>query len=693
MSLTTAYQRWMHSMHVDAFFEYLSENPHPYWTDIPLDLNPISEGGRDGVAAEDDMALRSLLPHIRPRRGRKRPEDESLSRSSSQKPRMEPGSDRPNAGGPGVEQLDIWTGQPAARSGGYLYAPDHFTRMSIGLGNPGAWAGDNFTQAPMSATPYSAVTPATANALWSGQSGEPQSAITPPKPKTNRRHGAKVVSSAWRSGGPGGSGKTRGRPPLNRQNTSTSQTQSEAPPATSPFSAFPAAQSDSPSTTFRQPSQQHHTSPHVMDASLAHPMMTPGLAMPGTTMTSAAQHGLGMQQQEGYDLSGQQQNQVQTRNLRMTRSRLSLQVPERIGADVRLGTPHGQQAAPLVMVNGTMTTPGEQASIIAHQHQGVGAGMTGSDVHMMGAFGTAAAQSMYHMQFQQGQHQQSQHPHLHTSQNTAPLYSPTTTRTHQTHQAQHQHSPRQNLFQHPTPGSVSAAGSTLSTSAVSTMNPAADHQDGAHPADPMDRTNVDALESLLAYELLGADWRDAQGSAAPGGGVDEATALAQEIIEGARREAKSAQAFLMNLSALVGTTWLRQGGERTRVYRMGDIPGEGRERGRGVYEIHWSLQLGDVRSSFSLREEVGGDRRTRGREGSRLGERDGDEEDAEGEYDDASEVVGVEGEGGDGERWRQRYHGLLDVVQEQRAEMSHLRRGVLDLCRPRTRTGHDDAQD
>lgn len=745
-TLTTAYQRWMHSMHVDAFFEYLLENPHPYWTDIPSNPNPVSEGGRDGVAAEDDMALRSLLPQIRPRRGRKRPDDESLSRSPSQKTRMEQGNDLPNTGGPGVEQLDMWAGQPEARSGGYLFAQDHFARMNVGMGSSGSWAGDAFPQTPMSAHPYSEVTPATANAFWSDQPGDSQSVLTTPKPKANRRHGAKVVSSAWRSGGPGGSGKTRGRPPLNRQNTSTSQTQSEAPPAASPFSAFPVGQSVSPPTPFRQTPQQLHNSPHMMNTSLAHPMMALGSAMPGTTMGTAVQQGLGMQQQEGYDLSGQQHDAAQTRDLRMTRSRLSLQVPERIGADIRLATPQGQQATPVVMVNGTMTNAGDQASIMAQHHQGIGAGLAGTGMHMMDSFETVAAQSMYNLQFQQqGQHQQTHHPHQqvvdtlsHASRDTASIYSPsttTTTTTHQTHHPPHQHSPPQALFQqhHPTPSSISAAGSTLSTGAVSfTTDPTTAHHPavggGAHRDDAADRTNADALESLLAYELLGADWRDARGRpAGAGAGVDEATALARAVIEGARREARSAQAFLMNLAALAGTTWLRQEGERTRVYRMGDSGGEEGERegepvgaaaargsgsgsGRGVYEIHFSLQLGDVRSSFSLREEVvgGGERWTgsgrrgdmgRGvRTGSRRGdgEREEGEEDAEGEYDDDDDDAG-EGEGEDedegGEGWRQRYLGLLDVMQQQRAEMSHLRRGVLDLCRPRSRTGHDDAQD
>ncbi|KAJ4374393.1 hypothetical protein N0V85_009066 [Neurospora sp. IMI 360204] len=73
-------KRWMHSMHIDSFFEYLVGREHEYWVDIPSLAIPLSEIERDGVRAEDDMALRALLPHIRPRRGRRKPgEDDAQS--------------------------------------------------------------------------------------------------------------------------------------------------------------------------------------------------------------------------------------------------------------------------------------------------------------------------------------------------------------------------------------------------------------------------------------------------------------------------------------------------------------------------------------------------------------------------------------------------------------------------------------
>lgn len=650
-------------MHVDAFFEYLLGNPHPYWTEIPLNPNPVSDGGRDGVAAEDDMALRSLLPHIRPRRGRKRPDDDSDSRSPSQKPRMVLGSDQnnPNVTGPGVDQqqLDLWAGaQPDARSSTYLFAQDQFTRMNMNLATPGPWTGDSFAQTPMTANPYSAVTPATAGAYWSNQPGEAKSSLSPMRLKTNRRHGAKVVSSAWRSGGPGGSGKTRGRPPLNRQaSQSQSQSQGEAAGAgASSFSAFPAVQSASPPSAFKHPSL--HPSPQMIDTTLQqHPMMTLGISNSAAPMTPApnSQSRMGSMQQ-GYDVTGQATAETQSRDLRQTRSQLSLQVPERTGAEVRLATPPGQQVPSLVM-NGTVTTAGDQASIMAHHqhHQSMNASMAGSDIHMMNPFALGAAQSMYSMQY----HEQQQPPPLpppdppriqhmpQASVDTASLYSTATTSTHHTTATD----------QGPMPARLAE-----SASADTARRPASN------------RTNLEALEALLTCELLGAEWVDAQGGRIATCGVDEAGAVAQEVLERVRREAGSAQGLLMNIAAIAGVMTCLKADGRARVQRMGVVEG-----GREVYDVYWELQLGNLRSGFSLREVVARDGWVR---------RNGEEQrrdDAEGDDGDDGDDGADDEEGEEhAEMWRKRYHGLLGVVQEQTAELSEFRQGMIDLCRPRS---------
>ena len=82
------------------------------------------------------------------------------------------------------------------------------------LGGVGAGWPNDVSQTPLTAYPHSAITPSTRNAFWAD---EPRSAITPNKNKSaSRRHEAKALSSAWRSGASGGTGKTRGGPPLKK---------------------------------------------------------------------------------------------------------------------------------------------------------------------------------------------------------------------------------------------------------------------------------------------------------------------------------------------------------------------------------------------------------------------------------------------------------------------------------------------
>lgn len=668
-------KRWMHSMHVDAFFEYLLNNPHPYWTEIPLDPNPVSEGGRDGVAAEDDMALRSLLPHIRPRRGRKRPDDDSVSRSPSQKPKMEPGSDQINPinTGPIVEQhqLDLWTDvQPDARSGTYLFTHDHFNHVNMGLEPPGPPTNEDFTPTPMTAQPFHTVTPGTAGDYWPEHPGNSRSSTTPTKPKTSRRHGAKAVSSAWRSGGSGGSGKTRGRPPLKRQ---TSQTNSQGEVATPSFPSFPSAsvQSASPPTAFVHASLHH--SPQVVDAALQQDsMVMPAMDNLAPTMTPAhhPQHRTGGIQQ-GYRMPGERNTETHSRRLKQMRSGLSLQVPETRGAEVRLATPQGQQQVPAVVVNGEMTAAEEQASIMVHpphHHQSFHIGTTGPDMHMMDPFSSGAAQDMYSILYQQETQQHHKHQHYHppqiqhvpqTSQDNDPLYAITTTSTHcmtSTHQPASLTATTTTRFHHPTPASLAESTS-------------ADIRPADVPSRDMgNRTNLDSLEALLTYELLGAEWTDVQGDQIATCGIDEAGAVAREVVENARRVAGSAQGFLMNVAAIAGVRWLRKPDARVQVQRMGMLEGE-----REVYDIHWELQLGDVRSGFSLREVVAREWWVRQKEHDEGGAESEDEA-VEGEENEDTSM-----------RWRRKYRRLLGVVQDQNDELSGFRQSVVDLCRPRSK--------
>ncbi|KAI1780271.1 ARS binding protein 2-domain-containing protein [Hypoxylon cercidicola] len=313
-------KRWMHSMHINAFFDYLTDNPHPYWTQIPTDPNPVCEDGRDGVAAEDDMALRALLPHIRPRRGRKRPEEDGLSKSPSQRPRL----DSPGFGGEArmsrPDSLDPWTAHPDGRSA-FIFPPvDPRSSVLPETNSAYPWSNDA-SREPMSAYPQSAMTPSTRGAFW-GDPAEPRSAISPSKAKSlGRRHGAKVVSSAWRSGGVLTSGRPRGRPPASRGNET-------------PLTPIPDERREFPPTPLQENTPQSTTAPTPMLPPDPVPKPPGPTSAPTSTPTSAA-------------------------GSRPPRpGRLSLQVPERAGGPVRLATP----PPPIVMVNGKDTANGNGPS-------------------------------------------------------------------------------------------------------------------------------------------------------------------------------------------------------------------------------------------------------------------------------------------------------------------------------------------
>ncbi|KAL0941050.1 ARS binding protein 2 [Colletotrichum truncatum] len=299
-------KRWMHSMHVDAFFEYLMDHPHPYWTEIPTDPTPVCETGRDGVLAEDDMALRALLPEIRPRRGRKRPDEDDLAKSPLQRARL----DSPSTGdGYRGDSLGPWSAHVDGRS---TYGGSDTLKQGATTASTSGWLpAPDPTQTPLSAYPQgsmSAITPSTnRTAFWADS--EPKSAVTPLRSKaSHRRHGAKVVSSAWRSSALGASGRARGRPPLNKTNTD------------GPFVAFPVEGSAcNPS-----PESKSIQTPITPEASITQ----------STPPAVAPDH--------------------QPPLPRPAKPSISLQVPERHGGSVRLATP----PPPVVIVNGNITDAG-----------------------------------------------------------------------------------------------------------------------------------------------------------------------------------------------------------------------------------------------------------------------------------------------------------------------------------------------
>ncbi|KUJ08539.1 uncharacterized protein LY89DRAFT_788903 [Mollisia scopiformis] len=311
-------KRWMHAMHVDAFFEYLLNKPHVYWTQIPSMNDPSSEFGRDGVAAEEDLALRALLPETRPKRGRRKAEDRDESetgKSPSQRPRLDsptlsedfimartsliadnttPATAHPDFQQSFGDRMMPWSADTrGAMAPAFRWPPSSDT-----------------LQTPLSAYPQSAITPSNRGHMWND---EPRSAITPQKGR-RRRHGP-AVSSAWPSSGNASSSKLRGRPPSNRSVTD------------GPFSTFPVNPSLKEGPTINLRDSSTVATPIVSDADTNHffPPNVPA-APPNPPLQTGRPSGL------------------------------QLQVPQRQGGTVRLATP----PPPVVLVNGQGDTEMQQ---------------------------------------------------------------------------------------------------------------------------------------------------------------------------------------------------------------------------------------------------------------------------------------------------------------------------------------------
>lgn len=342
-------------MHVDAFFAYLIEKPHHYYTKIPTFQDPSSESGRDGVPPEEDLALRALLPESRPKRGRRKAEDKEAESdwalSPVKRPRLDtsltpadfeslfPGPLVPSAHENGevdryVKPFDPWAAASAGPLHTNLSAHSPLNRSASALpgGQQHRWRLNNWrinTQDNTPATPYphSALNP-TSTHLPDAGFLEPMSAITPgssgKKARSRRRHGP-AVSSAWPSTGNPLTGKFRGRPPANRSVRD------------GPFSTFPAK----PPESREAPTMDLRRSP-----SAPSPLASRGENENRTQLTNFIQQ-LPL---------GAPQRQPPGR-----KTGLQLQVPERTGGAVHLATP-------TFMLNGKSTH--QSASITNHSDEG-----------------------------------------------------------------------------------------------------------------------------------------------------------------------------------------------------------------------------------------------------------------------------------------------------------------------------------
>ncbi|KAI9742431.1 MAG: hypothetical protein M1818_003965 [Claussenomyces sp. TS43310] len=241
-------KRWMHAMHVDAFFEYLLDKPHVYWTQIPAPGSALSESGRDGVPPEEDLALRALFPETRPKRGRRKADekekdnviDGQFSQPSAQRVRLHspPASEvsaiasfsLPNnvaATEAGIQrrfdpQDHSW--DPADdQVSNARYSELSNSATPAWSGNDGAWQTDRLKKQNGQASERhsetadvrSAAVPTSKcpfNFDYVAQSG---SAITSTTGRSRRQHDS-AVASAWPANSSIPPGKPRGKPPSNR---------------------------------------------------------------------------------------------------------------------------------------------------------------------------------------------------------------------------------------------------------------------------------------------------------------------------------------------------------------------------------------------------------------------------------------------------------------------------------------------
>lgn len=327
-------KRWMRAMHVDAFFDYLRGSPKEYYSHIPHLHNPYPEEGRDGVPAEEDLAIRALDPSMRPKRGRRKADDmdDEADRAVTpdpKRPQMDGTMDftsphtfaTPHSAYPHdyADTADPWTAASAITPAS-LMPSKGLTPSSAHTTGLFRWKVNGSMETPITPHPLSAVTPASAHpdSAW-GE--EPQSAITP-RGKTRRRHGP-MVSSAWSSTASTTNGKLRGRPPSNRTVRD------------GPFSTFPAKPGLKEASTVdisRTPiSTTHPAFPPISIPQNIPPNNNADSPVPQSTTST------------GPPSSAK-------------RERLQLQVPQRISGPVHLITPPttaaGGPGPPTVLVNG-----------------------------------------------------------------------------------------------------------------------------------------------------------------------------------------------------------------------------------------------------------------------------------------------------------------------------------------------------
>jgi len=279
---------------------------HKYM-ELPPPGEPFPEQ-RDGVYAEDDLALRALKPEFRPKRGRKRAESDEMEPMSAIEPK------RPHLDSAFSNSAYPHSAYPGSMSAHPddmdRFSHDHWATPTTAAPTSAAPTGPTtmrwrLNETPSTPHPLSAVTPSSAqppdSAFEDGSASQSQ------KMRMRRRHGT-AVSSAWPSNSTTPNGKLRGRPPTNRSVKD------------GPFISFPAnpkAKEGPPIDLSRNqlvtPTEENRTHHSAQSSSLTpnSPFRVPAYPTPISA----------------------------TAKVPGRPERLSLQVPQHVGNPVRLVTP------------------------------------------------------------------------------------------------------------------------------------------------------------------------------------------------------------------------------------------------------------------------------------------------------------------------------------------------------------------
>jgi hypothetical protein len=337
-------------------------------------------------------------------------------------------------------------------------------------------------------------------------------------------------------------------------------------------------------------------------------------------------------------------------NSRARPNRLSLQVPQRVGGEVRLATP--PLAPPVVMVNGQIGQ--EQQPQIQQMPQ-----MQQMQVPPEAL--NAPVFTQHHARLlpddlRQGVPQ----PPLPEPPNVNMSTTSITTATPGTAQTQ-------------TPFSAS----TLDQSGSGSSSGGSDGTMGQGKVrfmDPNDMTNLDGLQAFWIHEIVRADWVHPDGTPDPNGcNIDEAYAVANRVLETIRLKADTPESFLMNVAVLCGgkilmtTTKLRC----TRLNVLED---------RTEYRCKWEMRLRDVRATYTMEETVL-HRMWKKKSTSKKGARQVNGVNVGGRKGSGQEEEGPQ----TAEMWQQKYKQLLDLVEQREKTLAQITVAGLESLREHKR--------